>query len=39
MITIKKYNDKLINEWDSFVEKSNNGIVKNKNTGAIELYM
>ena len=30
MITIKKYNDKLINEWDSFVEKSNNGTIFHK---------
>ena len=30
MITIKKYNKKLINEWDSFIEKSNNGTIFHK---------
>ena len=30
MITITKYNKKLVNEWDSFISKSNNGTIFHK---------
>ena len=32
MITIEKYNYKMLNIWDDFISKSNNGTIFNKQT-------